>query len=271
MLEELFAKIEDPKPYLERIGIDPKRIIKPDKETLDELIYAHQCSVPFENLNSWKFKQPVSLYTDALLEKILGEGRGGYCFELNGIFNKLLQSLGYVSFCVYVRVGYNPTDPRPVSHRGIFVNIDEEFYYVDVGFGGPMPAGAVHLVENERQEFKGEYFWFEKLNQVEWILWRENNEGKFEANLVVSTIARDELDFLSLNLVMSTGKDSLFTKVPYISIRTKEGHNSIKEGNKLIIEKNSVIEEKILENDDELFDALEKYFGIKKILRKKYL
>jgi arylamine N-acetyltransferase len=75
--------------YLERIGLT-----RPPTPTLDglaELGLAHLCAVPFENLDI-AAGRPLSLDPDALYDKIVVRRRGGFCYELNGLFGQLLTS-----------------------------------------------------------------------------------------------------------------------------------------------------------------------------------
>ena len=80
------------KTYLERI--DYRGSLVPNVETLRALQLAHLLAVPFENL-SIHAQQPIVLNDDALFEKIVGRRRGGFCYELNGLFAALLRALGF--------------------------------------------------------------------------------------------------------------------------------------------------------------------------------
>src|SRR5262245_39731528 len=78
--------------YLDRI--DYHGSLDPTAETLRALHVAHLLAVPFENLNigmGW----PIVLDRDALFEKIVLRRRGGFCYELNGLFAALLRALGF--------------------------------------------------------------------------------------------------------------------------------------------------------------------------------
>ena len=81
---------EQTKKYLERIGLSYPQPLVP--ETLDTLIYAHQCTVPFENIDTRILHCPVSLSSQDLYRKIVEERHGGFCFELNGLFLLLCES-----------------------------------------------------------------------------------------------------------------------------------------------------------------------------------
>ncbi|HEY3475804.1 MAG TPA: arylamine N-acetyltransferase, partial [Anaerolineales bacterium] len=78
--------------YLARIGYT--KAIKPDVETLRGLHCAHMFQVPFENLDIAR-ERPIRLTEEALWEKIVVQKRGGFCYELNGLFAWLLRQSGF--------------------------------------------------------------------------------------------------------------------------------------------------------------------------------
>ncbi len=94
------------KQYLERIKYSGP--VSPDVQTLHGLQRAHLEHVPFENLDIG-LKRPIRLEEEALWDKIVLQGRGGFCYELNGLFARLLQESGfdvtYLNARVYNRAG----------------------------------------------------------------------------------------------------------------------------------------------------------------------
>ncbi|HRB14595.1 MAG TPA: arylamine N-acetyltransferase [Nitrospira sp.] len=119
--------------YLARIGYQGS--VVPSMETLRGLHLAHVLTVPFENLDI-HLGRPISLDPSDLFRKIVISRRGGYCFELNGLFALLLEELGFVVTRLAARVLYGTEDVRPRSHQVLLVHLDGERWLVDVGFGG---------------------------------------------------------------------------------------------------------------------------------------
>src|SRR3954469_25022236 len=78
--------------YLDRIQY--RGSLDAHRETLRGLHLAHLLHVPFENL-SIHAKEPIVLNDAALFEKIVTRRRGGFCYELNGLFGMLLSNLGF--------------------------------------------------------------------------------------------------------------------------------------------------------------------------------
>src|SRR4051812_25698 len=106
--------------YLERIGADRAT-------GLSDLHRLHQTAVPFENL-SIHLGEPVSLASGDLYDKIVGRRRGGFCYELNGLFALLLEQLGHEVTRLGARVDGGP----PFDHLTLLV---DGVWLVDVGFG----------------------------------------------------------------------------------------------------------------------------------------
>lgn len=111
--------------YLDRIGLPG-----PATADLAELQWAHLQRVPFENL-SIHLGEPIALDTAALFDKIVTRRRGGFCYELNGLFGRLLTALGHdvemLSAGVFGPRGLGP----PFDH--MVLRVGESL--VDVGFG----------------------------------------------------------------------------------------------------------------------------------------
>lgn len=123
--------------YLHRIGFDGA--IRPDERTLCALMQAHLYSVPFENLDI-HLGVPITLDLDAIHHKIVDRERGGFCYEVNGLFGWLLRELGftvdYLSAQASRLGGFDP----PFSHLVLRVWIAGAPYLVDVGYGDAMRA-----------------------------------------------------------------------------------------------------------------------------------
>ncbi|GIG61429.1 N-hydroxyarylamine O-acetyltransferase [Longispora fulva] len=117
--------------YLHRI--DAARPERVDGAALRELHVRHLRAVPFENL-SIHLGEPISLDEDALYDKIVTRRRGGFCYELNGLFAALLTGLGFpvtlLAASVHGRDGLGP----PFDHLALRVEADGP-WLADVGFG----------------------------------------------------------------------------------------------------------------------------------------
>jgi len=78
--------------YLERLQYT--QFIKPDAGTLCELHRAHLRNIPFENLDIG-LKRTIHIDEPAIWNKLIVNKRGGFCYEINGLFAWLLKQIGY--------------------------------------------------------------------------------------------------------------------------------------------------------------------------------
>lgn len=234
MYELIYQPLPNTDAYLERMHYTGSREVC--LQTLNELIYAHQCNVPFENLDCCDYGIPVSLQVDRLYEKIVEKRRGGYCFELNGLFMTLLRALGFDAWSCMCRVAATFTELRPIKHRGIMVRLDGQLYYCDVGLGGAMPPFAVAL-GGHRQTEHGETYWTEALPEEGWHLLRRlsgnglKDDGQVvdaERNVVVfSTQAFMAEDFEAYSYQCWAFPDSRFVTIRMANLRTADGYLSL--------------------------------------------
>ncbi|MFD4602589.1 arylamine N-acetyltransferase [Streptomyces sp. NPDC058464] len=120
--------------YLHRLGAD--RPARPTAEALRALHLRHLRTVPFENL-SIHLGEEIVLDGKQLLDKVVGAGRGGFCYELNGAFSVLLTALGFEVTPLAARVyGAEGRLGIPYDHLALRVRtVDGSEWLADVGFG----------------------------------------------------------------------------------------------------------------------------------------
>jgi len=111
----------------------------PDLDTLLKLHDAQVHSIPFERLDRY-FKIPVHLDPHSLLNKLVTRKRGGGCYELNGLFHLVLQSLGFKSrMCSAQLIREDGSLVEGSVHMVLLVELSET-WLVDVGYGGTLLA-----------------------------------------------------------------------------------------------------------------------------------
>ncbi|MCX5203759.1 arylamine N-acetyltransferase [Streptomyces sp. NBC_00237] len=130
--------------YLAKIGYEGERA--PTLEVLHALHRAHVTTIPFENVEV-ALGREVPLDLKRVQEKLVGQARGGYCYEQNTLLAAALERLG---FQVAGRGARNRTRGDallPVTHAVLVVTVEGEQWLVDAGFGWqgllePMPLRA---------------------------------------------------------------------------------------------------------------------------------
>jgi N-hydroxyarylamine O-acetyltransferase len=111
---------------------------------LNAIIAAHTKSIPFENIDVL-LGRPILLEREALVAKLLTGGRGGYCFEHNGLLLLVLEALGFDVTPLSARVRLQrPRDfTPPRTHMFVRVQIDDRSWLADTGVGGLSPTCAL--------------------------------------------------------------------------------------------------------------------------------
>jgi N-hydroxyarylamine O-acetyltransferase len=129
--------------YLQRIGYAGS--LQPTAATLAELQRAHMLAVPFENLDIHLGRRLV-LDRETNYTKIVERGRGGWCFELNGLFSWLLEQLGFQVTLLGSNVHGTDWVSQDLAHMLLRVDL-EQTLIVDVGFGegrfAPLPLSQL--------------------------------------------------------------------------------------------------------------------------------
>lgn len=111
--------------------------LRPDLATLRALHAIHPDAIPFENLDVLTGRG-IDLAPAAVDAKLIGRRRGGYCFEQNGLFRRVLQEIGFTVTGLAARVRWNaqPGARTPArTHMVLRIALDGEDWLADVGFG----------------------------------------------------------------------------------------------------------------------------------------
>lgn len=140
---------------LARIGLDA--LPKADRQGLATLVDAFRQAIPFENFDTLA-GIPVSCKLADIVDKILVNGRGGWCHELNQLFAETLRVAGFDVAYRLARVGYRRPSFGPLTHLVMVVTLDAEQWLVDVGFGGPGPTEPMPLASEGFTGRQGERF-----------------------------------------------------------------------------------------------------------------
>lgn len=254
--------------YLDRIGFADEPVIS--KEVLDELVFCHQKTVPFETYDVHVGGITPSLAEADLYQKIVGAGRGGYCFEINKAFEMLLAGLGFDVRPCLCRAVRGRDGRMPINHRGVLVNLDGVIHFVDVGFGGPLPAGSLVLEDGVEQDIRGEFYTPRSIDGMWWAIDRVTRakfdffddalEVRKHTELELCLAVVEDIDFNALNVAFSQ-PGVLFREALLANIRTETGHRALKD---MVLNIRDNGEKTTIEFADEaeLKEGLLTYFGI---------
>lgn len=243
--------------YLQRIGYRWDGSVSLD--TLNELIAVHQCQVPFENLDLYPVYNYILLDAESLYDKIVRCRRGGFCFELNGIFMLLLRSLGFDACSCVGRIAANREVLGDLTHRVTVVRLNGKRYLADVGYGGPQAPCALDL-DGNKQSSGGCCYWLEPLEEG-WYLQRYRDaRGETGNGVIFSPQAFLEKDFEPLCRALTDNTESIFRCRRVVNINTRDGYRNLTNLTLTIQDANGKRTSEWKE--EELPKVLETYFGI---------
>lgn len=246
--------------YLQRIG-STKEELAVDLRSLRTLQRSHLLTVPFENLDI-HWKRPIVLAIDKFHEKIVNRKRGGFCYELNGLFNELLRHLGFETRLISARV-FNGKDHGPeFDHAAILVDLPEGTYLADVGFG-EFAAEPLRFVTDEEQRDRSGIFSIAQLENGAFDV-RKKVDENWVSQYIFDDKERDLTEFADMCDFQQYSPESHFTKKKVCSIMTEGGRKTLA-GEKLIITSGGERTEIPVTGDEEFERVLAAEFGIVKL------
>lgn len=244
--------------YLERIGLARKEI-KPDLNSLKLLQRNHLLNIPFENLDiHWKRK--ILLDEKLFAKKIIEEKRGGFCYELNGLFYQLLTELGFVSKIISARVSDGKGGfGEEYDHLAILTKIGKKEFLVDVGFGDFAAEPLEFRVGIEQEDTNG-VFKIEKCPDDYFEVLKKKDEGR-SSEYVFMGLERELSEFEAMCDYHQSSSKSHFTQKMVCSLMTENGRKTVTD-KKFIETKDGVKKEVEINSRKEFDEVLEREFGI---------
>lgn len=254
-MRQVYSRIV--KDYLERIGVD-SRGLEVDLSTLKSLQRRHLLSVPFENLDI-HWKRPIVPDVSRFREKIVGARRGGFCYELNGLFNELLRSLGFETRMVSARVFNGTTHGPEFDHAAIIARVGDEEYLVDVGFGA-FTTEPLRFVVGEKQQDEAGIFVIRKFDD-EYIEVAKQEESTWRSEYIFKDVARELSEFAEMCDFQQYSPESHFTKGKLCSIMTETGRKTLTDKS-FIVTNGDNKNETPIDSEGEFYRLLASEFGI---------
>jgi N-hydroxyarylamine O-acetyltransferase len=246
--------------YLQRLRYRGPLI--PTAETLRRLHEAHLLAVPFENL-SIHWGEPIELDDEALFDKVVVRRRGGFCYELNGLFAALLRSLGFAVTLLSAGVLRGDGSVSPdFDHMALRVDLGEP-WLADVGFGD-LFREPLRLEERGPQVQGGSAYRIDPAEEGRFVLMRRDGRdedgpwtGEYRFGLEPHVYA----DFAERCVYQQTSPDSHFKQRRICSLATPDGRVSLSEM-RLITTRSGERTERELAGDAEYAETLKELFGI---------
>ena len=242
--------------YLHRIAYAGP--VRPDLATLTALHRAHLVAIPYENLDV-QLGRPVTIERAPVFEKMVTNRRGGWCYEMNGLFGWALAELGFrVTRSAGAVMREASGDGAIGNHLVLKVTLEEGIYLADVGFGD----GPLDPIRVAPGAFSSHGFDF-ALSQQDDGWWRlHNHKSGSAASFDFNLAEADEALLAAKCRQLQTAEESTFVQNAVCQRHTANG---------LWILRGRVLREltplgytdRLIVSADEYVSALDETFGLK--------
>jgi N-hydroxyarylamine O-acetyltransferase len=243
--------------YLKRINYAGS--LAPTADTLRQLHVKHLLAVPFEDL-SIHWGEPIVLSDEALFDKIVRRRRGGFCYELNGLFAALLRALGFnvamLSGGVLDARGEFGPD---FDHMPLMVTLAER-WLVDVGFGDCFRDPL--LLDQRGEQVQGTRgYRIEEAGDGRLVLRQRGEDGEWKAEYRFTLEPHVYANYTGMCRYHETSAESWFAQKQICSLPREDGRVTLS-GMRLIITKAGHRKERELKSEDEYAQVLREQFWI---------
>ncbi len=246
--------------YLTRIGFDGKRA--PTLETLSRIVLLHQMAIPFENLNSFS-GLPVVIDPATIENRILREGRGGYCHEQNQYLRLVLMALGFAVKLRMARVRWmQPPDVTPPrAHMSMVVKAEGAWYLSDVAFGAMTPTAPLRLDTAEPQATPHQIY---RIRPQDDSLHLEVKLGEeWRPVYSIDEVDFHPMDFEAANWFVSTNPGSDFVKSLILARPTADRRQILNNTTLSIRDPDGSVRRRTIADPGELRATITDMFGIR--------
>jgi len=246
--------------YFERLGlpIDHTDYFC-DDSVLRRLQYAHVTTIPYENLDILR-GIPLPLDFQTQFEKIILHRRGGYCFELNGLFGGLLRDLGFSVTTYLSRMLRGQTGMAMRGHRVLRVTGAGGTFICDVGVGQQAPRYPLAFIDGLIQEQGSETYRIVRDDFFGWVI-QDFHEGGWRPFYGFTEEVQHDIDFAMPSYYFEHAPGSIFNKARIVSIKTAEGRKTI-DGWAFRHFEPTGVEETMISDRQQMSDVLSQHFNL---------
>lgn len=234
----------------------------PELSTLKAIHALHPAHIPFENIDVL-LERGISLDLNSIQQKLIGNDRGGYCFEHNALFMQVLKQLGFEVESLMARnVWRQPADMPfgPRTHQVLRVKVEGEWWLADVGFGGLVLTDPLRLETNEAQQ--GQHEAFRILTHDHGWMLQVNVQEQWEDLYDIASQPLEPIDMEVANWFTSASPNSKFRHNLMMARATPDTRYALLNNRLTVRPRNGAVEQREL-NAEQLADALKECFALK--------
>jgi N-hydroxyarylamine O-acetyltransferase len=247
--------------YLARIGY--RGTPRADLDTLRALTELHPAAIPFEAIDVF-LGRPVDLSAGAIQAKLIDGGRGGYCFEHNGLLKRVLHALGFTVEGLIARVSWMraPEAPLlPLTHMALRITLGGERWLADAGFGSCL-AGAPLRLDPVGIEQPTRHETFRLTSRGTWTQLEVELPDGWHPLYALSPEPALETDYVAANWYTSTHPESGFRTELRVALTTPQRRTTLANNRLTVRHTHGAVERRFL-SEPELADALVSTFGLR--------
>lgn len=229
--------------------------------TLTKLQDAHLKYIPYENFDCLNGKI-TSLKRQDMFNKVIMHNRGGICFELNGLYNWLLESLGFDVTSYSARFIDKMETYQLRRHRVMCVALGDKRYLTDVGVNSESPRVPLEITEGLIQSDGISQYKFTRSEFWGWLLWQKERGKIWKRLFGFTEEPQIDKDFITASFWCDAHPNSPFIKSKKLSIFREDCNITIR-GNYLKFYLGGRVKYRYKINTGaELKEILWEYFGI---------
>lgn len=252
--------------YFNRIGYTGSQ--DASLETLQQLHLLHPQAIPFENLSSFVAQgdaNSVSLDPEAVFDKLVVNGRGGYCFEQNLLFAEILTALGFEVSTHAARVIWRGVEKSqaPRTHMLLKISLDGSSYIADVGFGGLTMTAPILLVSGSEQTSPHEKFRITSEDEPDTYTISALLGDTWKSMYVFDLSSQQAADYELANYYVSTHCESPFVNNLIVARPFKNGRHALMNNSYAKYTRDGQKIEKEISDKEELLSLLKDIFKIR--------
>jgi N-hydroxyarylamine O-acetyltransferase len=245
--------------YCARIGYDGPRT--PTLQTLRTLHELHPASIVFEAIDVL-LDRGIDLAPAAVDAKLIGAGRGGYCYEQNLLFKRVLATIGFQVEGLVGRIRWMVppgAPPRPRTHMALRVTVNGEPWLADVGVGGCVPTAPLRMDRTEPQPTRHEVFRVIPFGDA--LLVQARLDERWTSLYELSEEPQLDVDYELPNWFTATHPSSHFRHRLFVARTTPEARYNLLGARLTVRQAGGRAERRILDAD-QIEQALRETFGL---------
>lgn len=239
--------------YLERIAHTGSTSV--DRETLYGIHRAHMLAIPYENLEIQLGRENV-LTEAAFHDKLVGNRRGGWCYEMNGLLTTVLRGMGFAVTRLGGAVAREFVGDAAIGNHMVGVVDLDRRYVVDVGLSDG-PLDPFPLEESEWQE-GALVFRLERLDERWWRF--HNHQHGLAPSFDFSEEPRALAWYADMSTNLQTDPTSIFKQLALACRRNVRGVEALRDTTYIEVVEADRSERKI-ESCDEYRSILRRILG----------